>query len=91
MLSLPSRLSDCAVDLFAGIRWSTEDTLRDQVACIEAVECKVIVGPSYVDIDSPKDARGLLDICHGIVAEGGEVPCPESFRVLGMYLEAAGV
>ena len=91
LLSLPASLSSRSVDLFADVRWSTEDTMRDQVACIEATGCTVLVGPMYVDIDSPEDARTLLDICNRIVAEGGDVPCPESFRVLGMHLEPSGL
>jgi hypothetical protein len=45
--------------MFAGVRWSTGDTLRDTVRALEKCGLTVELGPPWFDVDRPEDLARL--------------------------------
>jgi rSAM/selenodomain-associated transferase 1 len=41
--------------MFAGVRWSTPDALRDTITSIERCGLRCVVGPEWFDVDTPED------------------------------------
>jgi len=41
--------------MFAGVRWSTPDALRDTITSIEICGVRCVVGPEWFDVDTPED------------------------------------
>lgn len=41
--------------MFAGVRWSTPDALRDTITSIESCGLRCVVGPEWFDVDTLED------------------------------------
>jgi rSAM/selenodomain-associated transferase 1 len=47
--------------MFADIRWSTSDALRDTITSVERCGLTCGIGPKWFDIDRPEDLRWLTE------------------------------
>lgn len=47
--------------MFAGVRWSTADALADTAAACRAAGLTVALGPSWFDVDEPKDLGRIAE------------------------------
>ena len=47
--------------MFAGVRWSTADTLHDTLRAVERCGLSHLLGPEWFDVDRPEDLRLLTE------------------------------
>jgi rSAM/selenodomain-associated transferase 1 len=47
--------------IFAGVRWSTVDALRDTIRSVERCGMSYVIGPEWFDVDTPDDLRWLVN------------------------------
>ena len=45
--------------MFAGVRWSTPDALRDTITSVEICGLRSVVGPEWFDVDTPVDLQSV--------------------------------
>jgi uncharacterized protein len=48
-------------EMFAGVRWSTPDALADTAAACRAAGLTVALGPTWFDVDEPKDLGRIAE------------------------------